>query len=870
MNPHWLGLPGQGTAMVGIVLASHSAKLADGVAELASQMAGPDVALVAAGGLDQPGRPLGTDAALIADAIDRAWGDDGVLVLMDLGSAVLSAELAVELLPDERRSKVLLCEAPLVEGAVAAAVAARLGEPLSAVAAEARGGLAGKAAQLGTASSLPPAAAAALAEPAKPEADGTVELRLVIRNPLGLHARPAARFVQTAGRFDATTTAENLTMHTGPASARSLNGVATLGVLQGHEILVRASGRQAEQVLRALRDLAERNFDEPAAAGTIPAQSIPAQSTPAGTAAEVTGPPGAGAVLSGIGASPGIATGDAVHLRSARIVVPREPAADATAELARLDAALAATEREVRAARDRVASRPDRSYEAAIFDAHLLFLADEALLAPARRRIKEGANAADAWDTAVTEAAAAWRQLTDPYQRERVRDLEGIRSQVLTALLGTAREPGALRERPARTGIIVAAELTPADTASLDPAAVSGIATAYGGPASHAAILARALGIPAVLGLGPAVLSIPEGTPLLLDGRSGTLMVAPARADLATARQKAAHAARAADSASRLAAEPAVTVDGTRIEVAANAGSADDVRRAVAAGADGIGLLRTEFVFLTAASMPTEDEQAAVYADIAEILRDRPLIIRTLDVGADKPLPYLLRDAEPNPALGQRGIRLGLAMPGLLRAQVRAILRVAARHPVKLMFPMVTTADEVRAALDIVGDARRSLAAAGVLVPAEGAMETGIMIEVPAAALCAPGLADAVDFFSVGTNDLTQYTMAVDRELASVAGLGDAIHPAVLALIGRAAAAAAAAGRWTGVCGELAADPLAVPLLLGLGVRELSVNAGAVAAVKAAVRATDLAAARELARQAVGLPSAESVRELVRRAAGTG
>lgn len=900
--------------MVGIVLVSHSAKLADGVAELASQMAGPDVALVAAGGLDQPDRPLGTDATLIASAIDRAWDDDGVLVLMDLGSAVLSAELAVELLPDERRSRLLLCDAPLVEGAVAAAVAARLGEPLGTVAAEARGGLAGKVAQLGSGSpsppsagrgtaTAPPAGPPASAPPAGPPADGALELRLTVRNPLGLHARPAARLVQTAARFDAATTAENLTTHAGPASARSLNAVATLGVLQGHEIRIRSSGRQAEQVLRALRDLADRDFDEPAPAATAPAgtaapaapagtapaasaRTVPAESPAAGNPApgnpaegnqaegnpaEVTGPPGAGAVLSGIGASPGIAAGDAAHLEAPQILVPRGPAADATAERARLDAALAATERQVRAARDRVAVRPDRSYEAAIFDAHLLFLADEALLAPARQRIKEGANAADAWDTAVTAAAAAWRQLTDPYQRERVRDLEGIRSQVLTALLGSPRGPGAGRTQPARTGIIVAAELTPADTATLDPATVSGIATAYGGPASHAAILARALEIPAVLGLGPAVLSIPEGTPLVLDGGRGTLTVAPAAADMAAAQRRAAHAARAAGSASRLAAEPAVTADGTRIEVAANAGSADDVRRAVAAGADGIGLLRTEFVFLSTASMPTEDEQAAVYADIAEMLGDRPLIIRTLDVGADKPLPYLPRDAEPNPALGQRGLRLGLARPGLLRTQVRAILRVAARHPVKLMFPMVTTLDEVRAALDLVAGERRSLAAAGVPVPVDGALETGIMIEVPAAALCAPGLANAVDFFSVGTNDLTQYTMAVDRELAPLADLGDAMHPAVLTLIGRAAGTAAAAGRWTGVCGELAADPLAVPLLLGLGVRELSVNAGAIAAVKAAVRATDLTAARELASQAVGLPSAESVRELARlpaRAAG--
>ncbi len=568
--------------------------------------------------------------------------------------------------------------------------------------------------------------------------------------------------------------------------------------------------------------------------------------------------PADGAILRGIAGSPGLAIGGAVHLRQATVEVPREPAADPDAELARLDAALQATRQQVQADRDSVAARTGEQYDASIFDAHLLFLADEALLEPARRRIREGSNAADAWDSAVAEVASQWQRLTDSYQRERVRDLDSIGTDVLGHLLGARRgELGG-------TGIVVAGELTPADTAGFDPAVVSGIATAMGGPTSHAAILARALGIPAVLGLGPDILLVPEGTQLLLDGEQGSVRVAPSQADLAAAEQADQQRRQAGERARRRAAEPAVTADGTKIEVAANAGSPEDVRHAVEAGADGIGLLRTEFLFLAASSLPTEAEQAAVYADLAGVLAGRPMIIRTMDVGADKPLPYLPRDAEPNPALGQRGIRLGLARTDVLLPQLRAVLRVAADHPVKLMFPMVATSREVRAALGLVADARRELAAEGVAVPAEGAMEVGIMIEVPAAALTAARLAPDVDFFSVGTNDLTQYTLAADREVSAVADLSDALHPAVLILIGRAAAAAAAAGRWTGVCGELAADPLAVPLLLGLGVRELSVSAAAVASVKEIVRATDLAAAAELARQAVDLPSADAVRELVR------
>ncbi|HUK71225.1 MAG TPA: phosphoenolpyruvate--protein phosphotransferase [Streptosporangiaceae bacterium] len=883
--------------MVGIVIVSHSARLAEGVVELAREMAGPDVAIVAAGGLDLPGRPLGTDAALVARAVTEAWSDEGVLVLMDLGSAVMSAEMALEMVADERRPRLLLCEAPIVEGAVAAAVAARLGEPLARVAAEARGGLAGKTAHLaaspeqepeqvpgdGLAGEITrdgPAGEAPGDGPAGEwpadggHGEGAVEARLSIANPLGLHARPAARFVETVGRFEATVTAENLTAHSGPASARSLNGVATLGVRQGHEVLVRATGPQAREVLEALRDLAARNFDEPAAQRTAasatqrppqadattqrppPADAttrqVPPQPPPANEA------PAAGTVLHGLAASPGIAVGPARQLRAAPIEVPRTPADAPGPELDRLDDALEATRRDVLAARDSVAARTGAAYESAIFDAHLLFLKDEALLDPARRLIGEGRNAADAWDRAVSDMAEVWQRLEDEYQRGRVRDLESIRAQVLAHLLAVSRSGGS------EPGIVLAADLSPADTAGFDPAVVRGIATALGGPTSHAAILARALGIPAVVGLGAGLLALPEATLLLLDGERGTVRVAPPPADVAAAERAEERRRAAGERARQLADQPAVTRDGTRVEVAANAGSVEDVRRAVAAGADGVGLLRTEFVFQAAAAMPTEQEQEAMYREIARILDGRPLIVRTLDVGADKPLSYLPRETEPNPALGQRGIRLGLARTELLLPQIRAVLRVAAQHPVRLMFPMVATREEVDAALRLVAEARHGLRQGGVAADRMGGPEVGIMIEVPSAAVAAASLAGAVDFFSVGTNDLTQYTMAADRDVTAVARLADAMHPAVLTLIGRAAVAATEAGRWIGVCGELAADPLAVPLLLGLGVRELSVNTASVAVVKQAVREVDLAEAAELARQAILLPSADAVRELVR------
>jgi phosphoenolpyruvate-protein phosphotransferase len=309
--------------------------------------------------------------------------------------------------------------------------------------------------------------------------------------------------------------------------------------------------------------------------------------------------------------------------------------------------------------------------------------------------------------------------------------------------------------------------------------------------------------------------------------------------------------------------QPAQTQDGRRIEVVANVGSPEDVDAAVASGAEGVGLLRTEFLFLERDSLPTEDEQYAAYADMAERLQGRPMILRTLDVGADKPLPYLPRRAEANPFLGVRGIRLGLAQPELLETQLRAALRVAALHPLKVMFPMVTTLAEYHQAVSVLDRAREQLGGAA------GQLEVGIMVEVPAAALAAEAFAPEVDFFSIGTNDLVQYTMAAERGNDAVAGLADGLHPAVLRLIRGVAEAAEALGKWVGVCGELGADLPAVPVLVGLGVSELSVNPPAIPATKEAVRQVDTGAAATLVDEALRLSSAADVRALVTREAAT-
>jgi len=831
--------------VIGIVLVSHSAKLAEGVAELARQMGGEDVALEPVGGLDLPDRPIGTDAVLVSSAIDRVWSEEGVLVLMDLGSAVLSAEMAVEMLPEERRGRILLCEAPFVEGAIAAAVAARLGRSLAEVADEARNGLAPKVAHLGAS---PGGERAPLAEAATAAGGPARTVRLLVDNPLGLHARPAARLVRTAGAFDADVRVTNLTNGRGPASARSLSAVATLGVLQGHEIEVSASGPQAAEVLRAIEELAAAGFGDEAGGVREVEASVPGPTEP-----PIAAPEGA---LAGFPASPGVVVGPARHVRAPEIQGPTEPPGEPSKEWAAMSAALEAALREIRATRARVAARAGEQ-AAAIFDAHALLLEDEALLSALRRAIlEEGRGAVASWTETIARVEASWQALDDPYLKARAADVRAVGRQVLAHLAGRAAAPAVAGE-----GVVLAEDLTPADTAGLDPARVRGIATALGGPTSHSAVLARSLGIPAVVGLGRAILDIPEGTTVLLDGDAGLLRPNPGAELVAEALRRVAEF-RASEAAARAdAAEPATTRDGVRIEVFANIGKPEDVGPALEAGAEGVGLLRTEFLFLGRETMPTEDEQESVYRAIAEGLGERPLVLRTLDVGGDKPLPYVPVAAEANPFLGVRGLRLGLSRPDVLLPQLRAAIRVAADHPVRVMFPMVTTLQEVLAARALVERARREVAAAGRRTPER--LQVGIMVEVPSAALTASALAPDVDFFSIGTNDLAQYTLAAERGNELVAGLADALHPAVLRLIHMTVEAALPLGRPVAVCGELAADEAAVPVLVGLGVRELSASAPALPRVKRAVRALALEDARTLAERALRCRTAAEVRELV-------
>jgi multiphosphoryl transfer protein len=675
------------------------------------------------------------------------------------------------------------------------------------------------------------------------------QLDLIIHNATGLHARPARVFVDIAKQYQSTIQVRHGEKR---VNAKSLIAVLTLGVTRGQRIQIDVSGADEELAAAALelavRDgLGDDAVDAESPAPVPPPMAAMASPTPAAD------PPHDeksydGTVVRGVSGAPGIAVGPIYRFERARIEV-RERFAGVDQEQARLRVALEAARQQIVTLHEQILQRAD-AQEAAIFEVHRDILADSDLLDAVQGAIADGCGAAAAWQGAIAQQAAALAQLPDPLLAERAADVRDVGERVLRLLTGTDTAAPALPDEPV---VVIAYDLTPSETAALDPRRVLGFCTAVGGPNAHTAILARALGLPAVVSAGPAVMELAAGTLVILDGAAGTLAVSPDERAVAAAQAAQRQEQDRKASAMRAAAELAITADGHRVEVVANIGGLDDAEKATASGAEGVGLLRTEFLFLDRTEAPAEEEQFAVYRDIAQALGGQPVIVRTLDIGGDKPLPYLDLPAEDNPFLGERGIRLCLSHPELLRQQLRAILRAAAFGRLRIMFPMIADLAELRAARTMVEEIRAELGAPR--------LEIGIMVEVPSAALMADVLAQEVDFFSIGTNDLTQYTLAMDRTHPRLAAQADGLHPAVLRLIARTAEAAHAVGKWVGVCGELGADPQAVPILIGLGVDELSVSVPAIPTVKAQIRSLSRTECQERARRALGCATAVQVRE---------
>ncbi len=767
---------------VRLVLVSHSAELADGVRELAGQMA-PDVDLRAAGGGDDGG--LGTSF----DKINAALADppeDGVVVLYDLGSALLTTESAIEFLDEDEQARIEVVDAPLVEGALAAATTAQGGAERAAVAAAARkaGGAPGMPEPVGT------------ADTAEPDASATV--RLV--NPLGLHARPAAELVRALSGYDAV-----VRIGTGSRSvdAASVLDVVQLALRGGDEISVSASGPDAASAVQRAVELIEGGFGEAGAtAGAEPAVTSDESTDPGDDSHDATSRPGA----------PGLAIGPLA--RAGAIEVPDEPARRSPSEeRARLRDALAAA-----------AKRLHRTGE--LGQMHAVLIADPALCAAAENAIDGGASAQSAWWHAVTAGADQLAGSDDELIAARAVDVRDAGAAVL-AELGVKAER---LPRNAAGAILAVDEIGPGELGEFVARGGAGVVLSAGSPTAHAVVVARGLGLPMVIRAGALLDAVAVGTTVAIDGTAGTVDVEPADADQIRARIDA---DRAAARAARQAANTPVMIEGRQVLVAANVASVAEARAAVENGADGVGLLRTELLMLDGASLPNEDEQVAVLQQIFAVLGDRSVTVRVLDAGGDKPVRALNLDPQRNGFLGVRGLRWLLANRDVLHTQLRAICRAANGRRVSVMAPMVAVADEAKAFREAVQRAVESLS--GGDLPFAAPEQIGVMVEIPAAALAADEIAAYADFISLGTNDLVSYTMAADRTEPGVADLLDNDATAVWRIIEQACVNAITGGAEVAVCGEMAASPVYAAKFVRYGVGELSMAPAAIPRVKAAL-----------------------------------
>ncbi|MBB5441665.1 phosphocarrier protein FPr [Paraburkholderia sp. WSM4177] len=657
----------------------------------------------------------------------------------------------------------------------------------------------------------------------------------------GLHARPAARAREAARGFDARV---EVRYDGRKAPIESVVGLLGLGAGEGASVELLGVGPHAQAAVDAIADELTRE-----AHGEVEQKREQKAAAPAAVvAAPAAGEPLAPNTLAGVCAAPGIALGKLVRWDDADIEPPEQASGTSAAESRLLDKAIATVDADLDTiVRD--ASQRGSVGEAGIFAVHRVLLEDPTLLDAARKLISLGKSAGFAWRKAIRAQAGILSNVEDTLLAERAADLRDIEKRVQRALGYTSSAARTLPDE----AVLAADEFTPSDLSSLDRTRVTAIVMARGGATSHAAILARQAGIPTLVALGDALYAIPEGTQVVVNASTGRLEFAPTELDVERARRERSRLADVREANRRTSQQAAATSDGRAVEVAANIATLDDANAAVDNGADAVGLLRTELLFIHRPAAPSADEHRHSYQAIVDALRGRTAIIRTLDVGADKEVDYLTLPPEPNPALGLRGVRLAQVRPDLLDDQLRGLLAVRPVGAVRILLPMVTDAGELIRIRKRIDELARE---AGRSEP----VEVGVMIEVPSAALLADQLAQHADFLSIGTNDLTQYTLAMDRCQPDLAAQADGLHPAVLRLIAATVEGAAKHGKWVGVCGALAGDPLAMPLLVGLGVTELSVDPVSVPGIKARVRTLDYQLCRQRAREAQALDSAQAVR----------
>lgn len=829
---------------VGIVAVSHSKELAEAAVSLASQMvngAGPTVRL-AAGTSDGE---LGTDAMLIMSAIEEANSGDGVVIIVDLGSAILSADMALDFLGEPE--DVVIAAAPFVEGLLAALVAADSGATLAEVVEQAGGALDGKIRQLvdddeARDASIPVAPDDGVGDVSADEDDsadveesGQVTTTATLINPNGLHARPAAQLVKMVAGFDAVV---ELEFDEEVVSAKSTLNIAGLGTRGGDELIIRATGPQAKEAVEQIKEFIGSGFGEvelPAAVELSAAGSPVAEQAPQSPATQPADSVKAteSATQTTVGVSPGRVVG--VVKKMADPISQPQPRTDndAATEKAAFATAVAAVDELLV---ERLAGAYDSAAE--ILTATREMLADVSLSDAVNAQIDDGVDAACATWNVLTNMADKFAD-AGGLTAERVTDIRDLRARLVAALTGQDVPGLPTSDSPF---VLVAHELAPADATELNAHTCLGIVTAQGGPTSHTSILARAMGIPAVLAPELA-LELKDDEVVLIDGATGEIVVDPSEEQAeGAAREPIARADIAFDGHGQ-------TADGSAVTICANIGSPNDIADALGRNAQGVGLFRTEFSFFGRQTAPTLAEQTEVYRRVFEQFAGQRVVIRTLDAGADKPLPFVTPDGETNPALGVRGYRTSVRFPEVLDTQLKAIAAAAEENvdtDVWVMAPMIATAAEARQF------AERAKAA--------GIKTVGVMAETPAVALTAADVLDEVDFVSIGTNDLIQYTMAADREEASLAALSTYWQPAVLKLIESVARAGETTGKYVGVCGEAASDDVMAAVLVGLGVTSLSMNSMFMGRVAERVASVDMATCKEAANAALAASDPVSAR----------
>ena len=655
-----------------------------------------------------------------------------------------------------------------------------------------------------------------------------------IINPTGLHARPATNLISLAKQFNS-----EIRIRCGEVivDAKSIVNLLKLGAGKGAQVRVSASGVDEDAALKALKEGIETGLgEEPEEVPTLKADTYRFQS-------------GKEAYSEGVSASGGIAVGP-IAQHSAKQIVVEDSDADPAVSRQALQKALGSAIAELNNLYEEVKKRLG-SGQASIFLVHAEFLNDEELIADTLAQTDQRHNVGWAWQQAIASRVDQLTKVDDPIMAGRAIDLSDVSQRVLRHMLGISDQSTALAHTPS---ILVADDLTPSDTANLDPDLILGFVTAKGGPTSHTAIIARAMGIPAIVAAGEGVLSLEDGQTAIIDGFGGFLYINPSEADVVAAKELRQEYEQQmnVDYAERH--TPATTIDGVNLEVYANVNRVADAVKAIDYGAEGVGLMRTEFLFLESGKTPTEDEQYEVYRDMALALNGAPLTIRTLDIGGDKLVPHLNLPKEDNSFLGIRGIRLCFARPDLFLPQLRAIYRAAKEVNIRIMFPMISTLDDIEQAIALTEQVRLEVNAPKI--------EVGIMVEVPSAAIMADQFARLVDFFSIGTNDLTQYTLAMDRVHPQLAKQADALNPAVLRMIDITCKSAAREGKWVAVCGGAASDTRGAAILAGLGVKELSVTVPTIPTIKAHLRKVNLSELQQLAQAALNCRTAAEVRAL--------